>query len=124
MQEMNTMRENTQAVPDLRYGDRTAQDQAKRKAFAANPAAAVAEPRSAVEEALASLVSEINECHFQADTLISSISTAMSADSGVSADLPARPVMASELAERIQSAADSLRVLRDKLVDSRYRVTL
>lgn len=124
MQEMNTMREDTQAVPDLRYGDRTAQDQAKRKAFAANSAGAVAEPRSAVGEALDSLVNEISECHFQADTLIASISTAMSAEIDVSADRPERPMMASELAERIQSAADGIRALREKLVHTRYRVTL
>lgn len=112
-------------VIEDRYANRRSeQDQAKCKAFAANQAAAVAEPKSAVEEAMASLVNEISECHFQTEMLISSISTAMSADSGASADRPSRPVMASELAERIQSAADSLRVLRDKLVDSRYRVTL
>lgn len=77
-----------------------------------------------VVQALNDLSNQIGECRYSADALIEAISPALSSVKPADTAEPARPAMASELAETIQQMADAVRATRLRITDARERLTL
>lgn len=94
--------------------------------YAISPAACDANvaPETPVNQALNNLLSEISDCHYQAEGLIVGVAPVLRCECQETAANGARPSMSSELAERIQQMADSIRRIREKLSDARERLTL
>lgn len=77
-----------------------------------------------VVRALNDLRDQIGECRYSADALIEAISPALCSAKPSDTGEPARPPMASELAETIQQMADAVRAARLRITDARERLTL